>query len=78
MEKTIIVMPVANEEESMEQVLSDILELSYDFLYLYVVMDDHSRDGTANIVKEYEKRTEGKIRYIYHAKSYGVISCYLE
>lgn len=78
MEKTIIVMPVANEEESMERVLSDILELPYDFLYLYVVMDDHSRDRTADIVKEYEKRTEGKIRYIYHEKSYGVISCYLE
>lgn len=78
MEKTIIVMPVANEEESMDQVLSDILELPYDFLYLYVVMDDHSGDGTADIVKEYEKRTEGKIRYIYHEKSYGVISCYLE
>lgn len=42
MEKMIIVVPVVNEEESMEQVLSDILELPYDFLYLYVVMDDYS------------------------------------
>ncbi|MCI9316252.1 MAG: glycosyltransferase [Lachnospiraceae bacterium] len=78
MEKTVIVMPVANEEESMEQVLEGILGLPYDSLYLYVVMDGYSRDRTADIVKEYEKKTEGKIRYIYHEKSYGVISCYLE
>ena len=78
MEKTIIVMPVANEETTMEQVLEEILRLPYESLYLYVVMDDYSRDRTADIVKAYEKRTKGKIRYIYHSKSYGVISCYLE
>ncbi len=78
MEKIVVVMPVANEEESMEQVLTDVLKLPYDSLYLYVVMDGYSKDRTADIVKEYEKKTEGKIRYIYHEKSYGVISCYLE
>lgn len=78
MEKTIIVMPVANEEESMERVMDEILKLPYEPLYLYVVMDSYSRDRTADIVKAYEKKTKGKIRYIYHEKSCGVISCYLE
>lgn len=78
MKKTIIVMPAANEEESMGQVIEGVLGLPYDSLYLYVVMDSYSMDRTADIVKEYEKRTGGKIRYIYHEKSYGVISCYLE
>ncbi len=78
MEKTVIVMPVANEEESMGQVLEEILKLPYDSLYLYVVMDDYSKDRTADIVIGYEKKTGGKIRYIYHKNSYGVISCYLE
>lgn len=71
-------MPAANEEESMGQVIEGVLGLPYDSLYLYVVMDSYSMDRTADIVKEYEKRTGGKIRYIYHEKSYGVISCYLE
>ena len=53
MKKTIIVMPVANEEESMEQVIEDVLRLPYDSLYLYVVMDSYSIDRTADIVKEY-------------------------
>lgn len=78
MGKTIIVMPVANEEGTMEQVLEDILKLPYENLYLYVIMDSYSKDGTADMVKAYEQKTGGKIRYIFHEKSYGVISCYLE
>ena len=61
MEKTIIVMPVANEETTMEQVLEEILRLPYESLYLYVVMDDYSRDRTADIVKAYEKGQ--KVKY---------------
>ena len=71
-------MPVANEEKTMRTVLDDILKLPYESLYLYVVMDSYSKDATADIVKEYEKNTGGKIRYLFHEKSYGVISCYLE
>lgn len=78
MKKTVIVMPVANEENTMENVIEDILALPYDNLYLYAIMDSYSKDGTADIVKRYEKTTKGKIRYIFYEKSYGVISCYLE
>lgn len=78
MKKTIIIMPVLNEEATMKTILDDILNLPYEFLYLYVVMDSFSKDRTADIVKEYEKNTDGKVRYIYHEKSYGVVSCYLE
>lgn len=78
MKKTVIVMPVANEEASMESVLQEVLALPYDDLYLYVIMDGYSRDNTAEIVKRYEQKTKGKIRYIFYKKSHGVISCYLE
>ena len=51
MKKTVIVMPVANEENTMESVIEDILALPYDNLYLYAIMDSYSKDGTADIVK---------------------------
>ena len=35
MKKTIIVMPVANEEDTMEKILDEILALPYDNLYIY-------------------------------------------
>ena len=75
--KTIVVMPVANEEATMGNIIEEILNQPYD-LQLYVVMDSYSKDRTADIVKEYEEKTGGRVKYIFHEKSNGVISCYLE
>ncbi len=77
MKKTIIVMPVANEEATMGKVLEEILQLPYDNLYIYIVMDSYSTDRTREIVEEYEQQTD-KVKLIFYAESYGVISCYLE
>ena len=46
MKKTIIVMPVANEENTMGQILDEILALPYDNLYIYPVVDSYSKDRT--------------------------------
>lgn len=77
MKKTIIVMPVANEEATMGAVLDRILELPYDNLYTYVVMDGYSKDRTREIVEGYEEKTD-RVKLIFYKESYGVISCYLE
>lgn len=77
MKKTIIVMPVANEEATMGQILDEILSLPYDNLYIYPVIDSYSRDRTEEIIREREKRSE-KVKCIFHDKSDGVVSCYLE
>ena len=77
MRKTIIVMPIANEEATIAAVFDEILSLGYDNLYIYPVMDNYSRDRTQRIVEEYEKKTD-KIKLIFYKESYGVISCYLE
>lgn len=76
MKKTIIVMPVANEEETMGAVIENILELPYDNLYLYPVIDSYSKDRTEEIIKSYEHT--GKVKCIFYKESRGVISCYLE
>ncbi len=76
MKKTIIVMPVANEEESMATVLDEILSLPYDNLFVYPVLDAYSKDNTQSIVEEYEKSTS-RVKCIFHSQSKGVVSCYL-
>ena len=78
MKKTIIVMPVANEEATMAEVIDEILALPYDNLYLYPVVDNYSRDNTEQIIREKEKETGGRVRCIFYEKSRGVISCYFE
>ena len=76
MKKTIIVMPVANEEATMGQVIEKILALPYDNLYLYPVIDGFSKDRTEEIIRSYE--STGRVKCIFYEKSTGVISCYLE
>lgn len=77
MKKTIIVMPVANEESTMGRILDEILELPYDNLYIYPVVDSYSKDRTEEIIREKE-RVSDRVRCIFYQESTGVISCYLE
>ncbi len=77
MKKTIIVMPVANEEGTMGQILDEILGLPYENLYIYPVVDSYSKDHTEEIIREKEKSSD-KVKCIFYQESTGVISCYLE
>lgn len=77
MKKTIIVMPVANEEETMEKILDEILALPYDNLYIYPVIDSYSKDRTEEIIRRKESQSK-KVKCIFYKESKGVISCYLE
>ena len=75
--KTIIVMPVANEADTMEQVVSQIFSHNFENLYYYPVIDDFSKDDTEKILRQ--KAAENpNIKVIYYKESRGVISCYLE
>ena len=76
MKKTIIVMPVANEGDTMASLLDRILALPYDNFLVYPVVDDYSTDNTADIIRSYE--STGRVKCIYYKESRGVISCYLE
>jgi dolichol-phosphate mannosyltransferase len=77
MKKTIIVMPVANEESTMGQILDEILGLPYDNLYIYPVIDSYSKDRTEEIIRQ-KAQTDSRVKCIFYEKSTGVISCYLE
>lgn len=76
MKKTIIIMPVANEEKTMGKVIDEILALPYDNLFLYPVIDNYSKDDTEKIIRSYEGT--GRVKCIFYEKSRGVISCYFE
>ncbi len=76
MKKTIIVMPVANEQDTMGAIIDEILALPYDNLYLYPVIDSYSKDRTEEIIRSYEHT--GKVKCIFYKESRGVISCYME
>ena len=76
MKKTIIVMPVANEEATMEGLLKEIMQLPYENLYVYPVIDSYSKDRTEEIIREMEKKYN-RIKLLFYKESRGVITCYL-
>ena len=67
MKKTIIVMPVANEGDTMGEVLDRILGLPYDDLSIYPVVDDYSTDNTAEVIRSYEHT--GRVKCIYFKRN---------
>ena len=76
MKKTIIVMPVANEQDTMASVIDKILALPYDNLYLYPIIDAYSKDDTEKIIRSYE--STGRVKCVFYKESTGVVSCYLD
>lgn len=77
MKKTVIVMPVANEEDTMGWILDEILSLPYDNLHVYPVIDAYSKDRTEEIIRKRE-RVSDRVKCIFYKESKGVITCYLE
>lgn len=69
-------MPVANEEATMAGIIQEILDLPYSNLYVYPVVDNYSKDKTEEIIRSFEYT--GRVKCIFHRKSNGVVSCYLE
>ncbi len=75
--KTIIVMPIANEGDTMGEVIDIIMSLPYDDLFYYPIIDDFSKDNTEKIIRT-KAENNPRIKLIYYKESTGVISCYLE
>ncbi|MGO9621957.1 MAG: glycosyltransferase [Desulfobaccales bacterium] len=80
MKKVGISMPVANEELTisnfLEDLLNEISKLNYSF-FVYVVMDNFSKDGTWDIVQQVADQ-DPRVKLVFFKESTGVVSCYLK
>ena len=74
MEKLVIV-PTYNELENIEELLTRVLGLPYDLHIL--IVDDNSPDGTANVVKEWQKKTD-RVHLLQRPGKMGLGSAYLQ
>ena len=73
-----IVTPSFNSEKTIRQTLEGVLKQSYTN-YEYIIVDGGSKDGTLDIIREYEPRFQGRLTYtsepdngIYDAMNKGV------
>ena len=74
--KTMIVMPVANEESTIKGLLGEI-QAQLPEARTLVVMDDFSCDRTMEIVHAASLVAPSRVRLLYHPASTGFASCYL-
>jgi glycosyltransferase involved in cell wall biosynthesis len=74
--KIAVVMPVANEEATIQKLLTDILKQPYRNMTVMPVMDSYSKDRTQEIIESMQKK-DPRIQLLYNKNSTGVVSCYL-
>lgn len=80
MKEIAIILPAYNAEKTISNTIESILNQSYDN-YELIIINDHSKDCTEKICKEYEKNNSEKIRFfnnienkkgVSSARNYGV------
>lgn len=71
-----MVMPVANEEETIRDILNRILELEID-LKITPVIDDYSVDDTQKIIQSFEKKYPKQVKLLYAENSTCPVDAYL-
>lgn len=74
MKKLSILMPVYNERETIQEILSRVEAVKLDGITKeIIVVDDGSTDGTRDILRQEEKRPErtNEVKILYHEKNRG-------
>jgi dolichol-phosphate mannosyltransferase len=74
-DKKLVIIPTYNEVENIADILEQILDLRGNFEVL--VIDDHSPDGTADVVKCLQKKKSDRIHLIERIGKMGLGTAYI-
>ncbi|MDK2978198.1 MAG: dolichol-phosphate mannosyltransferase [Bacteroidales bacterium] len=73
--KNLVIIPTYNEKENIEKMITYIFSLSVPFELL--IIDDHSPDGTADIIKKLQKEFPEKLHLIEREGKLGLGTAYI-
>jgi dolichol-phosphate mannosyltransferase len=75
MEKKLVIIPTYNEVENISKMIEQVL--SYSTGYDMLIVDDGSPDGTANVVKELQKKYTNRLHLLQRAGKQGLGTAYI-
>lgn len=75
MKKNLVIIPTYNEKENVEKIIREIFSLQVPFEIL--IIDDHSPDGTAQIVRELQSEFPRQLHLIEREGKLGLGTAYL-
>jgi dolichol-phosphate mannosyltransferase len=75
MSKKLVIIPTYNEKENIEAIIEAVLSLPREFHIL--IIDDNSPDGTADIVKNLQKKWNSKLHMIQREGKLGLGTAYI-
>lgn len=74
--RKLVIIPTYNEKENIQDIIYAVMELSGQFEVL--IIDDHSPDGTASLVKAAMVSYPGRVHLIERAGKLGLGTAYIE
>jgi Glycosyl transferase family 2/Dolichyl-phosphate-mannose-protein mannosyltransferase len=66
-----IVIPAYNEQATIAHVLHTVLDADAGLAKEIIVVDDCSKDGTRDILRELERESNGRIKLVFHQQNQG-------
>jgi hypothetical protein len=69
-----VIIPVLNREKTIADAIESVLKQQTNFRFNVIVVDNYSTDGTANIIKMYNKK--GVIHHVPLEKGLGIGGCW--
>ena len=75
MSKSLVIIPTYNEKENVEKIITKVMSLPNNFDVL--IVDDGSPDGTANIVKELQKKYVNRLHIEERKGKLGLGTAYI-
>jgi len=73
-----VIIPVKNRVKTISDAISSVLSQQADFRFNLIVIDNHSTDGTTEIISEFTKKDERVIHIIPERLDLGIGGCWNE
>lgn len=71
-----VIIPVRNRVKTIGEAIESVLNQKTNFMFNLIVIDNHSTDGTTDVIRTFSKKDERLIHYIPERNDLGIGGCW--